>query len=361
MNAQETKQQVGVMVAKRSVAHLVVLALPLLWATSSLAESVVQDGVHYSAFTRADGKYWSPGDLETNPARDGEVAGTTGQGRSIEVLRARLGSGAPAGMGIAYSIKPADNGWVDAQNGDFAGSCGWIEFPGNCDTQGGVTVCQGGVAVPACNEIRAVRISLINPQPGYHIEYKVHTAGGGWRDWRRDGATAEYRSWLGLRRQVEAVQIRLIGPDPEPTDKHGMTWTKYWHDEGLGTDVVGCANCNAYAGDTDCSERLPVLCIQKAGYGDPGVTPNDYYFGWTGGQIALSSPVYGVDLDSLAAADAVCGAQFGPGWQMAEFHDGGGGWHWHAYGNVASNQRFWTYINDQPNGNCWGSAPPDEE
>ena len=89
------------------------------------------------------------------------------------------------------------------------------------------------------------------------------------------------------------------------------------------------------------------------GYANPGIV-TDYYNGWAGGDVAISSAVQGCTLTSLAVADAICASQFGAGWRMAEFHDGGGGWSWWAYGNIASPppDHFWTYINDQ-SANCW--------
>jgi hypothetical protein len=145
--------------------------------------------------------------------------------------------------------------------------------------------------------------------------------------------------------------------------KMGMTWRKYFHDDALGQDKVGCTgDCGAYVGDTACTESRPILCIAKDGSGSNGFAPS-FYDGWAAGNIGLTPPVAGTTLTSLAAANAQCVSTFGAGWQMAEHHDGGGGWAWRAYGNindlydisVAShdpNNRFWVHINDQP-GNCW--------
>lgn len=132
----------------------------------------------------------------------------------------------------------------------------------------------------------------------------------------------------------------------------GMTWSKHSHNSTRGTDHVGCGTaCDAYAGDTLCSNYLPVLCFKPDGAPNPGIT-TDFYNGWTGGHIGLTLPVQGSVLTSLAVANQLCQHYFGPGYRMAEFHDGGGGWNWHAFANVSPNLRFWTYINDSP-ANCW--------
>jgi hypothetical protein len=132
----------------------------------------------------------------------------------------------------------------------------------------------------------------------------------------------------------------------------GMTWGKVGHDPSIGTDHVSCLGCDAYVGDTSCKEYLPMLCLNQDGSPDPGVVPSGFYAGWTKGHIGLTLNIQGVVLTSLNVADQICQHYFGPGYRMAEFHDGGGGWGWHAYANVSPNQRFWVHINDQP-ANCW--------
>lgn len=131
----------------------------------------------------------------------------------------------------------------------------------------------------------------------------------------------------------------------------GMTWGKVSHTSATGTDKVGCLGCNPYTGDTACTYARPVLCIKNDTSPNPGIAVS-FYNGWASGHIGLTSPVVGTTLASLATADALCVAQFGAGYRMAEHHDGGGGWNWNAYANISSASRFWTYINDQP-GNCW--------
>ncbi len=137
----------------------------------------------------------------------------------------------------------------------------------------------------------------------------------------------------------------------------GMTWSLSNHDAILGVDTVGCTGCQPYVGDENCTSVIPVLCFEPLSLGDPGMgaagyTMN-YYYGWSGGNVAASTPVEGCLLTNLAAADAICANEFGAGWRMAEFHDGGGGWNFYAFGNLNNSPtRMWTYINDQP-ANCW--------
>lgn len=166
--------------------------------------------------------------------------------------------------------------------------------------------------------------------------------------------------------------------------KRAMTWKKLSHNPELGIDIVGCAGCNAYDGDTPVSEELPVLAIKKEslprppydfGGCDNCAMPREYYYGWSGGHIALTRPIKGSELTSLQKANEYCEQQCGKGYRMAEFHDGEyvigmdmehyygaswseagglsrGAWNFYAYGNIPDWLRFWVYIDDQP-ANCW--------
>jgi hypothetical protein len=133
---------------------------------------------------------------------------------------------------------------------------------------------------------------------------------------------------------------------------YGLTWAKTAHNAGNGTDQVGCSGCNAYTGDTDCQSFLPILCYKYDGSPVPsGLTPS-FYNGWKYGHIGLTLPVQGTLLTSLADANKLCEHYFGPGYEIAEHHHNWGGWYWWAFGNVRNDQRFWTYISNQP-AHCW--------
>ncbi len=151
---------------------------------------------------------------------------------------------------------------------------------------------------------------------------------------------------------VEVLLDEYGRPSPPPSRK-GMTWAKTDHNFTFGTDKFNCSGCDAYVGDTLCSESRPILCIRPDGSPNPGL-PVNFYDGWIGGNVGLSPAIRGDQLLSLANANAVCANSFGPGWEMSEFHHPLGGWGWSSYGNVsASNDiRFWVYINDQA-ANCW--------
>lgn len=59
----------------------------------------------------------------------------------------------------------------------------------------------------------------------------------------------------------------------------------------------------------------------------PDFTPYDnpdqsYYEGWTGGIIALTDPIRGIEIDSYQTGDSLCKNQFGGNAKFAEFTDG---------------------------------------
>lgn len=101
-------------------------------------------------------------------------------------------------------------------------------------------------------------------------------------------------------------------------------------------------SCNPHAGDTSCRTELPVLCARAA----DGNTPY---------ALATAAAVAGFLLTSVDDGHARCAREFGGGWRMAGFHDGGG---WDLRGQrqpgTAANtsQRVWVAIGDQ-RANCW--------
>ncbi|WP_329109674.1 S8 family peptidase [Micromonospora sp. NBC_01699] len=141
----------------------------------------------------------------------------------------------------------------------------------------------------------------------------------------------------------------------------GMTWRVLEQRADNVVRVGADALTNAYQGDTPASAALPLLCLSVTGAPLPAGIVTDQYAGWSSGSVRITAPVLGSQLTSLGAADAICVANFGAGWRMAEFHDGiytigrfraRSGWSFWANGTPAANTRFWTHINDQP-ANPW--------
>lgn len=198
-----------------------------------------------------------------------------------------------------------------------------------------------------------------------------------------------------LNEPIEALSITRAN-----CNRRGMTWGWNYHLCSHAIDSVGCSGtppsplpggaCNAYSGDTQCSQRRPILCIKKKSLNRPPypvfcqrhAMPKEAYCGWTGAFLGLTPPIQGCALTSLARGDFYCRRYLGCGYRMAEFHDGKyiigmssslhfqctwnwsvaltGGWAFHGYSNLKNiggliqqtMSRFWVHINDQ-NANCW--------
>ena len=145
-------------------------------------------------------------------------------------------------------------------------------------------------------------------------------------------------------------------------EKKGMTWgLRDPQPEPVnGVAHVGCndangTNCEPYNGDTTCSTQLPILCINPMSLQKPQNLTEGQWDKWSGGIIGTTDPMAAPS--TLALANSACTAEFGPGWRVAQHHDaasGRSGWAFSAYGNVGTKgKRFWTDIDDQPNGVCW--------
>lgn len=148
----------------------------------------------------------------------------------------------------------------------------------------------------------------------------------------------------------------------------GMTWAHSASNPQTGTITVGCEGCDPYIGDMPCTQQRPLLCIYKPTPAFPlpvGVNNTDIYYQWAGGVVATTQPVAGNVFAHISAgptgtnANDYCVAQFGPGWRVAEFHDGWG-FNFQAYGGTVDaptvpSTRFWVHINDQSAANCWAT------
>ena len=130
------------------------------------------------------------------------------------------------------------------------------------------------------------------------------------------------------------------------------------HGEPAAVDHPHRGSCNPYSGDTSCRASLPIACMKPTGASAPDKLQQDFYSGWVKGDLGATRPVAGTTLKSADAASAVCRAELGAGWRMAEFHDGGGGWGLQGErgAGLRAGTRYWVHINDQ-RGNCWDAAP----
>ncbi len=138
----------------------------------------------------------------------------------------------------------------------------------------------------------------------------------------------------------------------------GVTWVIEKQLNGLvlvGSDAL----TNPYTGDTNCNQRLPILCIRVEGFPPPAnADGNNYSESWSGGQIGQTYPFSGHEINTREKANAKCVERYGSGWRIMEFHDGAlgtagtDGWKAWGYGGLNAGRRMWISINDQP-ANPW--------
>ena len=138
----------------------------------------------------------------------------------------------------------------------------------------------------------------------------------------------------------------------------GMTFVVVRQLNGL-VQVGADRKTNPYRGDTNCDQRLPVLCTRVDALPPPPTSDGmNYSYGWSGGSFNLTYPYSGHDINTREKANGVCKAAYGSGWRIADFHlgalgiQGSDGWRMWGYGGLNTGRRFWASINDQP-ANPW--------
>ena len=158
-----------------------------------------------------------------------------------------------------------------------------------------------------------------------------------------------------------AIAVPAVATNPE---SHGMTWGVGPAPTQAGVTQVSChgqpfaptanGSCDAYIGDTACSTVLPVLCLLQDHRPAPDASLRE---SWGEGRIALAPAIAGSTFRSQGDANNYCSARLGPGWRLAEHHDGQQhGWVFHATGTIPEGSRFWVANNDM-HANCWNSKP----
>lgn len=171
--------------------------------------------------------------------------------------------------------------------------------------------------------------------------------------------------------------------------KKGLTFqaTIWPEEQNSYVGRMSCNGCNPQEGDTSCTEILPITCIIHHKKLDrpyykfyptftSHVNPdNSFYNGWTGGIIALTDPIRGLEIDSYITGTRHCQNAFGADSKMATFTDGyymdymngptisiEKSWKWSSakrgeynfwgYFNHNHIGKSWVWTQTTPNGNC---------
>lgn len=183
--------------------------------------------------------------------------------------------------------------------------------------------------------------------------------------WARDGACITDHALVApvigcdagdsgaLQRAASGI-ARARPPDP---DRMGTSWgvvaTTDAKETPAGSTTVACHGmpretagkpCNDPKGTTACRASLPVLC-SKADGSHPPQSP------WAR-RLALTAPVRGTELLSVAVADQVCRSQLGDGWKMTDAEESTFKYQVTGVGSLPPTTRFWVR-NGGGLANCW--------
>ena len=196
-------------------------------------------------------------------AKDGEEAGTTGFGRSVEAVQVRLvkkGGAAPSSdganvdyafkkkpMSLTYRAHVSNVGWQGAvSDGATAGTTGRglaledlkLSLDSSDYSDGSAVQIDAHVSgigwqgwdTPSASEggttgqgraVEAVRLRLTGSlAKDYDVYYRVHASNIGWMAWAKDGEEA---GTTGMSCSLEAVQIKLIKKSASHPDTTGYS------------------------------------------------------------------------------------------------------------------------------------------
>lgn len=178
----------------------------------------------------------------------------------------------------------------------------------------------------------------------------------GYGTWETDA-----RMWVHIDDQLGNCwnsvpeEVEVVPPTPS-TARDGLTYAWASRDLEAGTVLTGCYageyNCNAYHGDTSCSEALPILCR----YWDASGTSVEG--GYANGSLLPTPPLFGTSLRNRADADKACQDNYGRGWTMAAWHDNPSSPSLSGAGTWISDSRMWMFIEDQES-HCWNRPAVD--
>lgn len=173
------------------------------------------------------------------PVTDGETAGTTGMGYSLQALRVHLDG--PVSGFVQVRAHVAEDGWQQYVSGD--------QFAGTIDRNLAIQALQFKLSGDIANE--------------YDIYYRVHSAEYGWLGWAKNGEVA---GTSGLSLQAEAVQVKLVKKGSE--DVPSSSVPSYIQMPSLSVNVHvaelgwrGPVGSNAVAGTTGQGLQLEAFTI----------------------------------------------------------------------------------------------------
>lgn len=236
--------------------------------------------------------------------RNGQQAGTTGQGKRLEAIQIRLTGELADKYDIYYRAHCQTYGWLDwAKNGEKAGTLGYAkrmealeirlvergaEAPGNTASaykypelsyqahvqsigwQSEKFNGQTAGVTGKSKRMEAIKIKLPDSEYEGGIEYQTHVQSIGWQGWKKDGQQA---GTTGQGKRLEAIQIQLTGDMAQHYDIYYRT-----HVETYGW--LGWAKNGEEAGTLGYGKRMEALEIRlvKKGEEAPAQTAESFKY-----------------------------------------------------------------------------------
>jgi uncharacterized protein YjdB len=159
--------------------------------TGSVSKSfkIVSAAASVTYRNNVESKGWMPW------VKDGERAGSWGEGLRLEALQVKLAK-KPYSGSVQYRAHVQNKGWIN-----------WVSDGGTAG------VANGGL------RMEAVQIKLTGEMAKhFDIYYRLHVERTGWMGWAKNGAQA---GTAGFGYRVEAMQVKIVpkgAPAPGPTD-----------------------------------------------------------------------------------------------------------------------------------------------
>jgi hypothetical protein len=156
------------------------------------------------------------------------------------------------------------------------------------------------------------------------------------------------------------VDVAMLILCQKPQVERGTSFVEFRSKFGGGdVSLLSCmldktqAPCNPFEGDQICTAALPMACYKPGGRAPPNLVKAGLGEGFSpGGEVRMTKPVAASGFAARADVDTYCTAQFGPGWQILEYHVGSGG-AIASYSDIAPRTRAWVDVSDQRYANCW--------
>lgn len=123
----------------------------------------------------------------------------------------------------------------------------------------------------------------------------------------------------------------------------------------FGPDFISLySSSQGYDGNTLCSEKRPLPCIDDQNLKAPDVFSEFTHQLWSGGYIKFTEPVAGIQFKTEEEVDAFCAAEFGADYRGLNKKDGNWQGAMVGYGDYpVGYDEYWVTYKDSPHHNCW--------